>query len=91
MKTWTRLAAVSIIGFTSLCAHAEHLTPRQCTSYPFVRDRSPTHADLMRELGELEAEGYSPGDDDLYYPAGIQHYEQVLQNDYTRDCLHHAT
>lgn len=90
MKTWIKLAAISIVGITSISAHAEHLTPQQCNSYPFLRDHSPTHADLMRELDELEREGYIPGYDDNNYPAGIQHFEQVLQNDYNRDCLHQA-
>jgi hypothetical protein len=88
MKTWIKLAAVTIVGITSLSAHAEHLTQQQCTSYPFIRDHAPTHADLMRELAELEGEGYSTGDDNNYYPDGIQQAEKLLQNDYAHDCLH---
>ena len=88
MKTWIKLAAISIVGITSISAHAEQLTQQQCTSYPFIRDHSPTHADLERELAELEGEGYSMDQDNNYYPAGIQKAERLLQDDYTRDCLH---
>ncbi|MFC5428813.1 hypothetical protein ACFPTO_08360 [Paraburkholderia denitrificans] len=88
MKTWIKLAAISLVGITSLSAHAEHLTPQQCNGYPFVHNHKPTHDDLQLELALVEGEGYTPGDDDNDYPAGIQHAEELLQSDYARDCLH---
>ena len=39
---------------------APHLTPQQCNDYPFTQLKGEvTHKQLMRELGELEAVGYS--------------------------------
>lgn len=40
---------------------APRLTQQECHSYPFVKPaHEVTHADLIRELGELEAVGYEP-------------------------------
>jgi len=64
------------------------LTPAECNDYPFKPlSHEVTHAQLMRELSELESVGYNPGANDNEYPSDIQLAEQKLQAEYTRDCV----
>ncbi|WP_322045289.1 DUF4148 domain-containing protein [Paraburkholderia sp. J67] len=74
----------------SLAAYAGPiLTPHQCADYPFkhVAAGKVTHAELMNELGELEARGYQPGSDDGVYPSDLQAAQKSLTADYRADCL----
>ncbi|QGZ60215.1 DUF4148 domain-containing protein [Paraburkholderia acidiphila] len=67
---------------------APHLTQQECHSYPFVKTaHEVTHADLMRELKELEAVGYEPHAEDENYPADIEAAQQRLTDVYRSDCL----
>ncbi|WP_240160742.1 DUF4148 domain-containing protein [Burkholderia sp. Ax-1719] len=91
-----RYLAALAAATVSLAAHAgPPLTPAQCLGYPFkhVAAGKVTHAQLMNELGELEARGYHPGDDDSTYPADLQAAQKALTADYSADCLklHHKT
>ncbi|MBB3259362.1 hypothetical protein F4827_004237 [Paraburkholderia bannensis] len=85
-----RYLAALAAATVSLTAHAGlHLTPAQCRGYPFrhVAPGKVTHAQLMNELGELEARGYRPGDDEGTYPADLQAAQKALSADYSADCL----
>ncbi|WP_322051691.1 DUF4148 domain-containing protein [Paraburkholderia bannensis] len=85
-----RYLAALAAATVSLAAYAgPHLTPKQCVGYPFkhVAAGKITHAQLMDELGELEARGYHPGDDNGIYPADLQAAQKVLTADYATDCL----
>lgn len=67
---------------------APHLTPQQCHAYPFVPlKHEVTHHQLMNELGELEAVGYSPDADQNDYPHAINQAERKLHAEYKHDCL----
>jgi hypothetical protein len=41
----------------------------------------------MRELAELEAQGYNPGADNASYPADIEAAQKKLMAQYRTDCL----
>ena len=65
-----------------------HLTPDQCNDYPFTPLHGEvTHKQLMKELGELEAVGYQPDEDQNYYPQDLQDAEAKLRQEYRRDCV----
>jgi hypothetical protein len=85
-----KFALVASIVLSTACTAAmaaPGLTPQQCNSYPFVRTNGQvTHAQLMQELAELEAVGYEPGMNDVYYPRAIQRAERKLQAEYRQDC-----
>lgn len=70
----------------SVCAiAADRLTPEECSSYPFTPAHGQiTHADLSRELAELESVGYWPGTGN--YSPGIFQMRQRLNEKYARDC-----
>ncbi|HEV3427514.1 MAG TPA: DUF4148 domain-containing protein [Paraburkholderia sp.] len=90
MRATLRYLAALAAATISLAAHAgPHLTQQQCMGYPFkhVAAGKITHAQLMNELGELEARGYHPGDDDGVYPADLQAAQKRLTSDYSADCL----
>ncbi len=89
MKYATRTAWMTLLLVASASAMAApHLTPQQCHDYPFVPAKGEvTHAQLMQELGELEAQGYNPGDDETIYPADIEAAEKKLHAQYREDCL----
>ncbi|CAN7774703.1 MULTISPECIES: DUF4148 domain-containing protein [unclassified Caballeronia] len=89
MNTLQCLAVSSILLFANGSAFADaHLTPQQCDDYPFKRPVGEvTHAQLMQELAELQAAGYSGRDDNAYYPNDLQQAEATLQAEYKRDCL----
>ncbi|HEY1999151.1 DUF4148 domain-containing protein [Paraburkholderia sp.] len=87
----TLLMAMLLAGSASAMA-GPMLTPQQCNDYPFKPLKGEvTHKQLMRELGELEAEGYQPADDNNLYPADIEAAQKKLQADYRADCLPAAT
>jgi hypothetical protein len=87
LATKTLLSALLLIGSASAMA-APHLTPQQCNDYPFKQLKGEvTHKQLMRELGELEAVGYQPSDDDDNYPSDLEQAEQRLQTEYRADCM----
>jgi hypothetical protein len=87
LATRTVLMTLLLVGSASAMA-APGLTQEQCNAYPFTHTAGPvTHKQLMTELGELEAVGYSPTDDDNLYPADIQTAEKKVQAEYRADCL----
>lgn len=90
MRANLRYLAALAAATVSLTAYAgPQLTAKQCVGYPFkhVAAGKVTHAQLMDELGELEARGYQPGDDDSTYPADLQAAQKALNADYSADCL----
>jgi hypothetical protein len=88
LATKTLITSLLLIGSASAMA-APGLTQQQCNDYPFKQTRGEvTHKQLMRELGELEAVGYSPGNsDNANYPDELQQAEQKLQVEYRADCM----
>jgi hypothetical protein len=87
---------LTVLLLVNAAAHAApsglHLTPQQCTSYPFVvGQQKVTHRDLMRELKELEAEGYSIDDNSDAYPDDLWAAQDKLNQDYQRDCAPHSS
>lgn len=89
MKLTTRMVLMTVMlaGSASVMA-APHLTPKECNSYPFKPLKTEvTHKQLMRELAELEAQGYNPGVDDASYPANLETAQHKLQAQYRADCL----
>jgi hypothetical protein len=84
-----RLAAAVVILTASFTANAAPgLSHQQCLSYPFKKAvGGVTHADLMKELSELEARGYAPGSDNGIYPADLNAAEKSLAVDYRHDCV----
>ncbi|MET3624261.1 DUF4148 domain-containing protein [Burkholderia ambifaria] len=80
-------ACVSTTAFA-----APHLTPQECNAYPFVHTRHEvTHADLVRELTELEQVGYDPSHNSPYYPDDLDGAQQRLAAEYRADCTHALT
>jgi hypothetical protein len=75
----------------TMCATAvaaPHLTPRQCSGYPFKQPTGEvTQHQLQRELSELEAIGYYPRANDIHYPGDLQRAETKLDVEYQRDCM----
>lgn len=91
MKAFNKAVLITIFGaaasIASVAAHAEHLTAQQCSNYPFVQTAQPlSHDQVMKELAELEADGYDPTADSNSYPDDIQTAEQRLHQDFLRDC-----
>jgi hypothetical protein len=87
LATKTLLTTLLLIGSASAMA-SPSLTQQQCNDYPFKQQKSEvTHKQLMNELGELEAVGYSPSNDDDEYPNDLQQAEQKLQAEYRADCM----
>jgi hypothetical protein len=86
------LTLLLLVHAGAQAAQGLHLTPHQCSSYPFVvGQHKVTHRDLMRELGELEAEGYSIDDNSDEYPDDLWAAQDKLNQDYQRDCVQHAS
>jgi Domain of unknown function (DUF4148) len=78
---------LALIVVSASAMASNRLTPAECNAYPFKPLHGEvTHADLMRELAELESVGYQPGADDVEYPNDIMHAEQRLQAKYRADC-----
>jgi hypothetical protein len=87
LATRTLVTTLLLIGSASAMA-SPGLTQQQCNDYPFKQLKSEvTHKQLMNELGELEAVGYSPSDDDDEYPSDLEQAEQKLQAEYRADCM----
>ena len=87
LATKTLLTTLLLIGSASAMA-SPSLTQQQCNDYPFKQQKSEvTHKQLMNELSELEAVGYSPSNDDDEYPNDLQQAEQKLQAEYRADCM----
>ncbi|MBR8396679.1 DUF4148 domain-containing protein [Burkholderia cepacia] len=81
------LACASTAAFA-----APHLTPQECNAYPFVHtQREVTHADLVRELIELEQVGYNPAHSGPYYPDDLDEANRRLATEYRTDCTHALT
>jgi hypothetical protein len=81
------VASAILLTVGTAAIAAPQLTPHQCNSYPFKRPVGEvTHAQLMQELAELEAVGYDPGENDVYYPRDIQRAEKKLRSVYIQDC-----
>lgn len=89
MKLATRILVTTLLLIGSASAMASPaLTQQQCNDYPFKPLKGEvTHKQLMNELGELEAVGYSPSNDDDEYPSDLQQAEQKLQAEYRADCV----
>ncbi|WP_321814121.1 MULTISPECIES: hypothetical protein [unclassified Paraburkholderia] len=82
------VTAIAVLTLSFNASAATGLSRQQCASYPFKKTAGEvTHADLMRELGELEVRGYQPGSDNWIYPADLNTAEKNLAVDYKRDCL----
>jgi hypothetical protein len=65
------ISAAALVGVTALFAgNASAQTAQQA---PITR------AQVKAQLAELEAAGYRPGGDDVYYPDDIQAAEQRVQ------------
>jgi hypothetical protein len=76
-----------LLSASTLALASPHLTPQQCNGYPFKRPVGEvTHAQLMQELGELEAVGYQPQGAALDYPSDIWSAQEKLNAEYRRDC-----
>jgi hypothetical protein len=87
---WIKTAAALCVLLASGAASASgKLTPGECNDYPFTPLSKPvTHAQLMKELSELESVGYDPSaSGDNYYPSDIQAAEARLAVKYRADCL----
>jgi hypothetical protein len=89
MKLLTKTAAVTLFALCSASAFAaKGLTPQECNDYPFTPLKAEvTHAQLQQELAELESVGYSPAEDDEYYPSDLEHAEKKLHAEYRADCV----
>ncbi|MBU9190394.1 DUF4148 domain-containing protein [Burkholderia gladioli] len=84
----TLLAAGLMLDATMAAARAMPLSARQCRDYPFVEDgRALTHRQVIGELAELEAAGYSSeavnGKD---FPDAARAAHRRLMREYRRDC-----
>ncbi|WP_186162363.1 DUF4148 domain-containing protein [Burkholderia gladioli] len=81
-------AAGLMLGATMAAAQAMPLSARQCRDYPFVKDgRALTHRQVIGELAELEAAGYSPeAANDSDFPDAARAAHQRLIREYRRDC-----
>ncbi|WP_206997164.1 DUF4148 domain-containing protein [Trinickia mobilis] len=87
MKSTTTAIALLALSLVSARAMAAPLTPHECSSYPFQpASGEVTHAQLIRELGELESVGYDPAFDDPDYPTNLQRAQRALQAKYQKDC-----
>ena len=87
-RTLKTLVCTALLAVTTSAFAAGKLTPQQCQDYPFTPLKQPvTHAQLMKELSELESVGYQPGDgDETDYPAPLESAEQRLHLKYEADC-----
>lgn len=87
LATKTLVTTLLLIGSASAMA-SPGLTQQQCNDYPFTHLKSEvTHRQLMSELGELEAVGYSPSSNDNEYPHDLDRAEKKLQAEYRADCM----
>lgn len=81
------VASAILLTVGTVAIAAPQLTPQQCNSYPLKQPVGEvTHEQLMQELAELEAVGYHPWENDVYYPRDIQRAERKLRAEYHQDC-----
>lgn len=86
LKLTAIVSAFLLVSATTALA-APRLTPQQCNDFPFKQPVGEiTHAQLIQELSELEAVGYDPGINDVYYPRDLQAAERKLRTEYRHDC-----
>ncbi len=65
------ISAAALVGVTALFAG---------NASAQTADQAPvTRAQVKAQLAQLEAAGYQPGGDDVYYPQNIQAAEQRVQ------------
>jgi hypothetical protein len=87
MRSTPAAIALLTLSLVSASAMAAPLTRQECNSYPFKpASGEVTHAQLIRELGELESVGYDPTAEDFDYPTKLQRAQQALQAKYQKDC-----
>jgi hypothetical protein len=88
MNALTRISlSCVLLSASTLALASPHLTPEQCNNYPFKQPVGEiTHAQLMQELGELEAVGYQPEGASNDYPSDIWSAQEKLRAEYRRDC-----
>ncbi|AOI57885.1 DUF4148 domain-containing protein [Burkholderia diffusa] len=92
MKLSTTVACMLLACASTAAFAAPHLTPQECSAYPFVHTRHEvTHADLVRELAELEQVGYEPAHSGPYYPDDLDAAKRRLAAEYRTDCIHALT
>lgn len=84
----TLLAVGLMLGATMAAARAMPLSAWQCRDYPFVEDgRALTHRQVIGELAELEAAGYSPeAINGKHFPDAARAAHRRLMREYRRDC-----
>ncbi|MGA7778881.1 MAG: DUF4148 domain-containing protein [Paraburkholderia sp.] len=81
------VASAFLLATATTALAAPRLTPQQCNDYPFKQPVGEvTHAQLQQELAELEAVGYDPGANDVYYPRELRSAERKLRTEYRHDC-----
>lgn len=69
MKLSTTVACMLLACASTAAFAGPRLTPQECRAYPFVHTgHDVTHADLVRELTELEQVGYNPAHASPYTP-----------------------
>ncbi|MEA3119431.1 MAG: hypothetical protein QOI13_2701 [Paraburkholderia sp.] len=79
-----------LLGSASAMAGSK-LTADECNDYPFKPVVGEiTHAQLVRELAELESVGYEPYKNDYYYPNDLQAAQARLQAKYVAECTPQA-
>ncbi|WP_176047382.1 DUF4148 domain-containing protein [Burkholderia sp. BCC1644] len=92
MKLSTTVACMLLACASTAAFAGPHLTPRECQAYPFVHTgHEVTHADLVRELTELEQVGYDPAHASPYYPDDLDGAKHRLDVEYRADCTHALT
>lgn len=92
MKLSTTAACMLLACASTATFAGPRLTPQECRAYPFVHTgHDVTHADLVRELTELEQAGYNPAHASPYYPDDLDDAKQRLAAEYRADCMHALT
>ena len=92
MKLSTTVACMLLACASTAALAAPRLTPQECNAYPFVHTRHDlTHADLVRELTELEQVGFDPARNSPYYPDDLDSAKHRLAAEYRADCTHALT
>ena len=83
----TAIVSAFLLGSATTALAAPQLTPQQCNDFPFKQPVGEiTHAQLEQQLAELEAVGYDPGFNDVYYPRNLRTAERKLRAEYRQDC-----
>lgn len=83
----TAIASAFLLVSATTALAAPQLTSQQCNDFPFKQPVGEiTHAQLEQQLAELEAIGYYPGSNDVYYPRDLQAAQRKLRSEYRHDC-----